>query len=268
MPTVFAYCTLSDVRSQVNMASTITSGDSALQDYIYTASEAINDYCDAIFAPVIQTRYYGLRSVDSYSGLLTLNADLIELSGVSFDGTAQDVTNYAKSPAGAYPVNFVYGTAWQSTKPNDIGITGTWFYTSNYANSWYLQGTLSGDINASVTTIPIINTGLEVGQILQVNDELMAITSIAGGIITAQRGANGSTASAHTTGDVVEYFRPERVIKQACARWAGLMYTRQAGFENVQFNPDGTTIQYPNDIPADVRGILDRLRIGLRITTV
>lgn len=264
--TTYAYCTLTDVKNELRISD--TNNDTVLQSYIYEVSEAINDYKGTIFQPVITTYNYDLSYVDQYKGVLHLNRDIVALSAVTFDDEAQTLSDYRLTPANEYPANYIYGESWTATEPDDIGITGTWCFHRDYSQAWRLQGTLSGDINASVTTIPVTATGLEIGQLLKIGSEILQITDVTGGTITADRGANGSTAASHTTGDTVEFFRPERVVTQACARWAALTFTRRAGFEQVQFNPDGTVIQYANDIPSDVKGLLDRLTVGLRITTV
>lgn len=263
--TTYAYCSLVDIKNELRISD--TTNDTILQTYIYEASEAINDYKGTIFQPVIATYNYGYGYVDKYTRLLNLNRDIVALSAVAFAGTAQTLSDYRLSPENQYPANYVYGSAWETTTPDDISITGTWCFHRDYGQAWRLQGTLSGDIDDSTTTIPITATGLYVGQLIRVGSELMQITSISGGI-TAERGSNGSTAASHLTGDVVEFFRVERVITQACARWSALLFTRRSGFEQVQFNPDGTVVQYANDIPSDVKGLLDRVSVGLRITTV
>lgn len=266
--TTFAYCSLTDIKNELRIAD--TNSDSVLQSFIYVASDAINDYCGTWFQPTIDTFNYDYKqSVDKFNGLLNLNRDIVALSGVTFDDTAQTLSDFRLSPANQYPANYIYGTEWTYNEPDDIAIAGTWCYHDRYNTAWLLQATLGTALSdTTTTTIDVSSTGLYVGELLKIDSELLQITDVTGGVITAERGANGSTAATHEIGATVEYFKPMRVVSQACARWAGFMFTRRSGYESYTFQPDGAVVNYPSDMPADVAGLLKRIKTGLRISTV
>jgi len=266
----FAYTTLSNVKQNNNLADAglTASDDSALQDFIYIASDAINDYTGTWFTPTIETFDYDVNHVDRYNGLLNLNRDLQTLNAVSIDDTAQTLSDYRKSPENSQPANYVYSAAWSQSTPDAIGITGVWCFHDRYNTAYRLQGTLISGVTDSDTVIPVVETGLETGQLLRINDELMQVVSTATNAVTVTRGVFGSIAAAHLLGDTVEYFQPMRTIQQACTRLAAFMWVRRGGFEAYTFQPDGTAVTFPSDLPSDVKGLLDRLNIGLRISTV
>lgn len=64
---------------------------------------------------------------------------------------------------------------------------------------------LTSTINSSVTTIgtDFSRTGIQAGSVLSIDLEDMLVWSVSGSTITVQRGFNGTTAAAHTSGDVV-----------------------------------------------------------------
>jgi len=85
-------------------------------------------------------------------------------------------------------------------------ISGFGFGTGQYGGEQGLETTLNGAINDSVTTITLTNASefLESGAV-KINDEIITYTGKSANDLTGcTRGANGTTAAAHSDGDTVE----------------------------------------------------------------
>ncbi len=132
------YCSLDDIRTEVNIKAANTTPDGRIEQYIAEASRKIDDYCQRHFYGVVETRYFDAEE-DTYDRDLLLDEDLAGVISITLgDGTILATTDYVTRPANFAPKNTIRMLrssvhAWQNfvtNSENAIAVNGTWGFNA------------------------------------------------------------------------------------------------------------------------------------------
>jgi hypothetical protein len=183
-------------------------------------------------------------------------------------------TDYRLNPRGVTPIfklRRLDGTSWSDYSDEwveAIAVTGIFGYHSDYAHAWLSSGDTvqNSPLSSSATTITINDAdgadGLNriprfsPGQLLQIDSEWLELIAVDANTLTVTRGARGATAVAHNQNAPIRIFQVEGPINRAAVRWAAYLYARRGAFESVRVE-GMATVEFPEDMPGEVRDILD-----------
>lgn len=270
--------------AQLNMAT--TAGDPLLLSLIREVSADIDQMCNRTFAPYITTQYYDCYSGSPWGGMNNLyysggkagdvfqsrtggfayarylrvdNNDLLELTGLTNgDGTTIALTDVLLYPANSYPKQELRlkqssGIAWLPDSDGNveqvIPLNGIFGYHTDYLNAWRSAGTLATPLTTTGTSYTFSSgAGLQGGMLLKIADEFAYVSDVASTTATIERGVNGSTAAAHTTGTAVSYWQPIFTIQRVARMAVAANWNLRANPEGKQVSINGVTFQTPNSI--------------------
>lgn len=280
------YCTLAEARRELATQPTTTSAteDAKLLERIWQVSRRIDlemasEY--PVFTPTLGDWEVLVtpENVNSSRNTLQLPYPFVSISALSLSGTALVVgTDVAYYPTTALPYRELRmkGTTYNwynrvclsaDSDPLMLTITGARAYRRAGGASWLKVDDLAADINASVTTLTVADIDgsdpmgrtprLSAGNLIRIDSEYMDVlsTDTATNIATVQRGMNGTTAAAHTTGADVEVWQVEDSIRRVTARQAAALYARIGSYEEKTITEIGL-IAYPKDLLAELRAVL------------
>lgn len=281
------YCTLADVRSELNADSTID--DKKVMRGIRQLSRRVDRMFRsnvALFVPNILTRQVMIDGVNvsSWNNTLMLRptdatyAPLLDPTGVTVNNRALVIgTNVQGYPPLTSPITALQlmgdcCVSWYdycntvTRGPRFATIAGVWGYNVDYANAWLEVDALDADINASVTTLTVDDVDgdnpygesprISAGNVIQIDDEWMDViaTDTATNSVTVIRGVNGSTAAAHSGGAVVSVYLVDENIRRIC-RQAANSYAKIGAFDIVRIT-DFATIQFAPDLLQEIADLL------------
>jgi hypothetical protein len=281
------YCTLADVRSELNADSTVD--DQKVMRGVRQLSRRIDTMFrnQNLFVPVIQTRRIALSNINinSWERTLILRspqqgvAPLLLLTGVTINSTAlvigTSVQAYPQPYAPYYQLQLIGDCAlsWYDycnvtlPGPRFASVAGVWGYNMDYANAWLAVDDLSAGINASVTTLTVADVDgdnpygeaprISAGNVIQIDTEWMDViaTNITTNTVTVVRGVNGSTAAAHLVDAPVSVYLVDESIRRIC-RQAAFQYSRIGAFDTSRIS-DFSTLQFPEDFLQEVKDLLN-----------
>ena len=248
------YCTLELARAAGNM-STSTSVDSALLlQLIEVASARVDSLMrwpeGALLLTRAAVRIPITRFTRTASGevLLPRVRRLVEYVSATLNG--QPATLELIPADVPIAVRITGGC-----RGGELVVTGWWAAVRPWAPSQLRQaGVLSAALSASATTLPV--AGLQAGQLVRVNDELMTVTAATAASATVRRGDRGTLASAHAAGDVARVWVIDEAVSWQVARQAAFLYSRRGAYETASADGIGSQ-QLPADLLAGLRGALD-----------
>lgn len=275
-----AYATLKEIKASINTEK--TTEDEVLVFYADQASRRIDRLMHSevpFFSPYRENRPIEVTgmNVNSRSNSLQLGGYLLELDGVTLDGSALAVdASVFAYPAGASPITGLrlsqFCQSWYdwcasgcTTEPPTIEVDGIWGYRRRGGKRWVKVGVLTAAIDADDTTLTITTGGgalgaetfaLSAGHSLRIGDEFLGKVYSASGIVV-ERGVDGSTAAPHDANADVYVWQVEENIKRVVARQAGLMLARRGAYDIRGSNDVGTPIVYPGDLLQELYGVLD-----------
>ncbi len=220
--------------------------DARLLRALEAASAQIERLTGRRFLPYVATRQYDLPPADT----LLLDEDLLSLDALyNGDGSAIDLADVLLMPAS--PPHSVLrlrdGAYYMAVNGADAAITvaGIWGWHERYSRAWVASGeSLAMPLDALATTLSVSAIGgvagdgqsprFQVGALLRVDDELMRVVALdeAAQTLTLERGAQGSTAAAHSTGAPLEIFRPDAEALSLTLRWAAWLYRQPDSGQN------------------------------------
>ena len=271
------YATLAQIKANINTDK--AAEDTRLLDYAAYVSERIDLIMQSdvpYFLPYRETRAFLPDPTHVNSALNTVELDgaLLELTSASLNGAAlSDVVAY---PASASPIRVLRRTGtdcvdWygRCTEPGtlpEISIEGVWGFRRRGGTRWKQIGTLTANIDASVTSITVTNNATQAvsgentadfsaGCLFRIGSEYLRREYSASGV-TVERGIHGTTAAAHTAGDALEVFQVETAIARVTARQSGLLLARRGAYDTRSSDGLGGTTQYPQDLLLELYGAL------------
>lgn len=229
---------------------TTTTDDALLTELIEEASSWFSHRCQRSFVPYRMTRSYDRYASYIHGYKLDLDEDLLDVSTLTASGTVIDSSDYVLQTANFTPywqiellssTGAVWGTPGVPT--NAITVLGNWGYHPNYANAWKARSTLAEDLDTSETEVDVASghgSRFEVLQYALIGSEQVLITAIATDTLTVERGVNGTTAAAHTTGDAVKAYQHVSDVRKAVGRVVDFLYDHRDTFSKVIQAADGT----------------------------
>lgn len=230
------YTTLQQLKAQKKIEG--TAGDLIMQDKIHVASRMIDRLTQRVFYAYDAT----LRAEVDDVQLLLLPDDLLALTTSELaDGS------YELMPLNTYPKTQVVSNG---IGDDYVSFTGTWGYHTAPAVMWTSIGALAGDINASIATVTLgASASIGYPNLIKIDNEYMTVTNESGADLTVERGANGSTAEAHTAGATVYRFVFDDRVVQACLTLALYLYETRDNFGETITGPGGT-LTISKNLPA------------------
>jgi hypothetical protein len=269
----YYYATLAQIRTAINTSK--TSEDAALLDYCALISERIDlelGWDVPFFLPYIDTAPPILVEDERINS--RLNTFFVDGYYQSFDTVLLGTTNLVVGtdvegyPAAPYQwlrlknwsTNWWNACADCNDPPLAVTVTGTRAYRKRTGATWVRYGTLTAGISDSVTTITVtLDSGkaLSPGSFLKVGTEFL-IQQYHATDIVVERGAHGSTAAAHSLGDVVYVWTVETPITRVVARQCGLLLARRGTYDIRNSNELGTSIEYPQDQLRELLNVLQQ----------
>lgn len=266
------YTTVEQLLRQTEKAKASTNTDSVtlaqynsfvayVRDAIPSASRMIQRYIGTSFVPYKADKTYYFRDIRSNGrwrssqGRLTLYLDdfLTVASGVTFNKTALSASDFREAPAPPYyriEFNSQANLQWSGDFADGITVSGTWGYHPSIAQA-YVSITADNAITVtdSATTITVADAdAYETFQYIRIADEVLLITARDSNTntLTVQRGANGTTATAHTN-EQIEIFQLMTDIAMATTRLVNFMYENRVSYNIIQIGESTFTFdKLPN----------------------
>lgn len=242
--------------------NTDAADDLIIGSILESVSRYIDDRTNRKFYPKVETRYFSVPENQNDDSLLFVD-DLLEITSLANgDTTAILSTSYNLLPKNAYPkygiklipTSNIYWTN-DSTGNNEfvIPVTGVWDFHNDYSQrAWQSVGTLGVDLNISALSATLTaGHSVLTDMLVKIGTEMMLVSVSTNTMTILDRGENGSTASAHSSGSVVYAWIPQPEIKSAVLLIAANMYSARAGQVangKVTVTNAGVVIK-PEDIP-------------------
>lgn len=252
------YTTLTDLRTNY-IGTTSTDQDTLLLQLIQASSREIDRLAHRYFYPSVQTRTFD--TPPQSGGPLVLDTDLLEVTTLTNgDGEVLTSTIYALTPNNTWPkyqviLKLTQGRVWQLTSAGEridaITLLGIWGYHDDYNNAWLSTlGTLQANITNSATSATVTTGTCKRGDLLMIGSEYVYVSAVSTGAtdtLTLVRGVNGSTAAAHTSGDVF-YRWTQQEIQMLCNEIVTARYRLRNNPIGESINVGGQTFSTPKDV--------------------
>ena len=265
-----AYVSVTFLKGTGVLNFTGTAYDTRIRQLAENVSEQIDRWCNRTFQPYLGTfRFAGDNST------LLLIKDLAVIGSLREDnsnsGTFDTVwaaADYLLEPYNAQP-NTDWGRPYVSIRvnpkstgsqdvfmagPDRYEITGTWGWTVVLSTALPVA---SGSL-ATGTAITVTTVGIDPGQMILIDSEIIYVLSTSGTSLTVARGAMSSTVGTHASGTVVQtYGYPGPVQEAAMIQTARLWQRRNSGFANqVGFIETGVIQTWRGGLDPDVKDML------------
>ena len=239
---MYTIATLRDLRQHLNLAETDTASDANLLRRLQQASHLMESLTQRRYCPAVGSRRASVQPTNPEE--LILPDDLLTLTSLhNGDGRSirlEDVRrapDHPDVPASVLQLvngaRFVYG----DSPVNAISISGIWGWHENWSQAWRdsLDTIQDDPLPASAANLNVadadgpdrggISPRFQVGHLLRIESEYMRVTAIdrARNRLTILRGAQGTQAAAHPTGQRIETYDAGPAIRDLCARYAALL---------------------------------------------
>lgn len=244
--------------------------DTMIEMMLESVSRYIDQWTDRTFYPRYETRYF---SVPEDGRDLMLDDDLLAAVTVT-NGDTNTIASTEwyylprnRSPRFAIVLEEESDYYWETNSDGAaeyvISVAGWWGYHDNYTQrGWYAASTIAEDLDNSETAWDVTSgKAYQAGQIVKVDNEMAIISSISSNTLTVvQRGENGTTAAAHSSGATLYRWMPMESIRQATLLIAQSMYasrTGQVAGGRMTVTASGVVIR-PEDVPPSAQATLDK----------
>jgi hypothetical protein len=223
------YAPIDEFRSALGI--TDTSRDDDLLLFMEAVSRDIDAVACRHFYTENRTNYYD--GAYPYCDLLiddniSVSEWLTDTDGdETYSSSWTETTDYILSPRSDYPkmkMRLAYNTSMSLGCARDYHkVTGVWGYGDGTADPWADSSITVTVADATTTTLTLSAEGtIKAGHTIKVGDEQMfitAVTSDSSNQATAERGVNGTTASAHSAAAAYIAQYPAQVVRAAL--WLG-----------------------------------------------
>ena len=259
-----------------------------LNRYIATVTTRIQSF-GWRFEPFYRTKKITATrmNVNSYYGILSMHDYAVEIDAVNNDGTALSIGSdvflypsdneypisqlrlsnscsgclswFPRNCSGCPAFDTIQVTGWWAVHQNPDGLTGGWLWSndSNVAALNVGQSTITvtdADGDDSLDRTPRFSAG----NLLRIDDEMILVLAVdtTTNVLTVRRGVNGSTAASHLINTLIYCWEAEETIVSMATRQVAAMYARRGAFMTVTTDPGGVSVQYPPDLIAEIKNIL------------
>ncbi len=242
---MYTIATLEQLRGHLGAPPNATE-DARLLRALEAASTQIERLTGRRFLPYVAARQYDLPPSDA----LLLDEDLLAIDALhNGDGSAIDLADVVLMPSspphsvlrlrdGAYYLAAAGAVA-------AITVNGVWGWHERYTRAWVASGeSLAAPLDEAATALPVSaisgvaadgqSPRFQVGALLRLDDEFLRVLALdeAAQTLTLERGAQGSTAAAHSVGALLEVFRPDAEALSLSLRWAAWLYRQPDSGQN------------------------------------
>ena len=228
------------------MGITSTANDSVLLANAEAASRLIDAYTHRQFYVSEAPRYFDthwrdLVLIDDCLGLTALTSDS-DLDA-TFDGTTWAAQDYYLWPDNRWPkreIRLLQGGRYRFRRETwrYLKAVGTWGYaeTQNPFAAESVTATVA-DATSEAITLSATPTVIGVGHTIKIGAEQMFIRARTGANVTATRGVNGTTATAHSAASVF-YMRYPAQIAYA-TQWLATLWFNERASPNLRMQMIG-----------------------------
>lgn len=269
-------CSLDDVRQFRRAGSSQTGDDTLMQTLIEEASAEFVAALNQIPLPYVKTLTLRSRYVSrhlwryAYELQLELPLPLLSITSVAWAGDSLASSAYRLANDNHQPNRaLALDPDTVNSIPDDFGesvvIVGIWGYVPHYDTTAWMdsgQDIPGGNLTAAATTVTVSDSSpFEVGDYIRVNSEVMFVSAndTDNEQLTIERGALGTTAAAHTSGDDIERFVHLWDIRGAVKAAAAYKYkTKDRAGGSVTVIEGGTVVV--EDLDPAVQRTIDRHR--------
>lgn len=224
----------SDYQKSIHTGNVADAMKARIRELIEGVSALIEAQTGRRFDRYYDVRYFDSRRVGrggavSDEGMLLLDNELGEILTLTNDHSVavgdSDYVLYPYETSAPYKtqIGLLNGLYWNSLSDptryaNAVGVAGFWGYGGKFTR----KTTITASIDDATETIPVAsNTGLEMGQLIRMGDELMLITAEVTTLnLTVERGYNFSPPAGHDNAAGVYVFRADPIARRLALRIA------------------------------------------------
>lgn len=248
---MYTLATPDQLRSRLGLAPGNSADDERLWRALTAATARIERDSGRRFTPRRATLPHNSRHPRD----LILLDDLLQLQRLgNGDGHEIDLRDTETLPAAAEGSVSVLRLRGQQrfSGPAAVQVSGIWGWHERWSQAWRRDvDRLQDDpLTATATTLQVADSGrCQPGQLLRLGDEYLRLLNLddAGQRLQVQRGAQGTTAAAHSRGSAIDVYQPPAAVNLLCLRLASWLHRE----------PDRSPAE---DLPADVAAELRTLR--------
>ena len=268
--------TLTSIRTQLEIAGTLTRDDAFLDDQIDKASAWIFDHArERTFVPYLDTREFRHDALTGpaisrrgyIAPKLMVDEDLLAVRSIANgDADASTINAYNLLPLNSYPKDKVEltsasGSAWNfASYDSAVSITGLWGYHPDYTRAWQNASSLTASLSATGTALPVASVSdYEDGSYILIGgSEIGRVTGTAVGTLTVLRGQNGTPAGTYTAAETVQVYNFPADIQKACNDLVKYYYMHRKSDAVAQIVDIG--VQLETKVPRDIWDTVERYR--------
>jgi len=113
--------------------------------------------------------------------------------------------------------------------PAAVQVSGLWGWHERWSQAWLseVDSLQDGPLAATATTLRVAEgSRFQPGQLLRLGDEYLRLLAVDGAshALTVERGAQGTTAAAHSQGSNIDVYQPSPAVTLLCLRLAAWLY--------------------------------------------
>lgn len=178
----------------------------------------------------------------------------------------------------AYPIRLLIASAvgtlvaWPGGE-SAVRIAGVWGWHDAYPAAWVdALSALTAPANVNSTTLAVSNAAgaaqdgytprFEIGTLLRIDSEYIAVTGISGNTLTVVRGCNGTSPAVHVQGTRIDIWRAPDIIRQAALIQTVRWFKRgQQGFQDVSAGVVMGQLTYATHVDPEIEYMLQNAGI-------
>jgi hypothetical protein len=242
---MYLLATLHQLRQRLGLSDSDTGDDPRLLMALQAASAQIEAAAAGRrFSPRVAIIEHDVHP--RHSTELLLDDDLLQLDSITNgDGSSIDTLEVITLPESTMdgPISVLRLTGgqafvWEESPLRAVRVSGIWGWHDRWTRAWRDSADAVQDnpLGASATTLTVSDADgvdgynlaprFQVGHLLRIEDEYLRVLAVntTSNILTVLRGANGTTAAAHTQGTAIDVFQPALEVEMLCLRWAQWLY--------------------------------------------
>lgn len=247
------YANLAQLKDACGLPATATGDEDQLRACLETASRLIDDWCNLAghFYPQVATRYF--TPLDTQR--LWLDRPLTAITALRTDAggdgsyeSTWTATSYYLNPPTATDASPPEPYTEIEVRQNStivfparvrrgVELAGTWGWYDQRENSTAILSTTGGGANATQLTLTVTGaSSLYAGQTLLIDTEQIFVVEASasgagvGGVLTVERGKNGTSGATHASGSAIQLYRYP-IVERAC------LYQAQTDFRQGLADP-------------------------------
>ena len=268
------YSTLDQLKEYLSLSSEQDSDDSFLLRCLHLAKATIDDKTNREFIPRRTVLYYD----DPAGSSLCVGEDILEVKGLADYGGTSVLTNFFLTSGDDHndsPYSFVNlsnscSFGYSSDRMKSVFLSAIVGYREDYSRSWESVTSLPSNISLSTTAMSAasgiadswgIPSRISVGHLLRIDSEFVYVKSGGEGSATfnVKRGVQGTSATSHASGTMIERYVPDPEINRASVELAAhYNFAARSPYTGKVIMPQLGTIQIQGSMPPTVKKAISR----------